>query len=76
MDDLIEFVVIALIPIVLFGGAIFGIAVGVEAYSCRTFSQATGIETKYNFGCYALLEGKWVPKEYVYGNAGLKVEVK
>lgn len=47
----------------------FGIAYVMDSLSCAGFQKGTGYETRYNLGCYANVDGKWVPKEYVFGNA-------
>jgi len=70
MRDFIEMIVVI-------GGAmaIIFFAVCVPVYiadrvDCSGFQEATGIETQYSgLKCYAKVDGKFVPKEYVFGNA-------
>jgi hypothetical protein len=47
-------------------GSAFALA---DYIKCSGFERSTGITTLWNFGCYANVDGKWVPQEYVYGNA-------
>lgn len=56
------------ITVAVLGGfaTIFG---GIDYLSCRGFANGTGIETRYEWGCYAKVNGKWVPKAYVFGSA-------
>jgi hypothetical protein len=53
---------------------VFALIYGFDRYDCAAFERATGVETKYEFGCYAKQNGKWVPKEYVFGKK-VKAEV-
>ncbi len=57
-----------------FMAIVLSVLYGVDRYDCAAFEQATGVETKYEFGCYAKQNGKWVPKEYVFGKK-IKAEV-
>ena len=47
--------------------SVIGIVNGIAYIDCTSFSRATGIVTKYDFGCYAYYNDKWVPNEVVYG---------
>lgn len=53
--------------------AVFWVAFGMfslsDAVNCWAFSNATGYETKWRLTCYAKVDNKWVPKQYVFGNA-------
>lgn len=42
---------------------------GVDYLNCRGFQSGTGIETRYEWGCYAKVGDKWVPKAYAFGDA-------
>lgn len=43
---------------------------------CHGF-QSTGYETKFDWGCYAKVDGKWVPADYVFGKANeLRLKAK
>ncbi len=43
--------------------------VGVNYLDCRGFQSGTGIPTKWEWGCYAQVDGRWVPKDYAFGDA-------
>jgi hypothetical protein len=36
---------------------------------CYGLHRATGIEVRYDFGCYAKVDNRWVPSQYVFGTA-------
>ena len=82
MDDFINaikvflsvffFIFLALAFIALF-------ALSISYASCKGFEDGTGIETKFEFGCYANVDGKWLPAEYVFGDVNelrIKGELK
>jgi hypothetical protein len=41
----------------------------VDYLDCSGFERGTGIKTRWSFGCYAEVNGKWVPKQYAFGDA-------
>lgn len=58
-----------LIAIVCFGSVI-GMAWLVTYIHCSSFAEGTGYPTKQvKLSCYAQVDGKWVPKNYVFGRA-------
>lgn len=69
MDDFLGPLVfmIALMLLVFLG--IFGIVTTIEYVDCLGFESGTGIKTKWAWGCYAEVDGKWVPKQYAFGDA-------
>jgi hypothetical protein len=48
---------------------LFGIVVGADYLDCKGFHRGTGIETRWEWGCYAKVNGQWVPKKYAFGDA-------
>jgi hypothetical protein len=57
---------------IIFGIVILGVlsmVAGTDYLDCRGFQTGTGIETKWEWGCYAKVDGQWVPKQYVFGKA-------
>lgn len=48
-----------------------GLALGfaLDAVHCAGFGRATGHETRYHLACYVKVGDRWVPLDYVYGNA-------
>jgi hypothetical protein len=62
-----------LIPIfiILVGGMVFFVVLfmGIDYATCKGFGAATETSVRYSFGCYVEVDGKFVPREYVYGNA-------
>ena len=46
-----------------------GMVCTVDYLDCRGFRNGTGIETKWEWGCYAKVGERWVPKKYVFGDA-------
>jgi len=48
---------------------ITGVWVAIDYTQCRGFQQGTGIETKWTWGCYAKVGERWVPAQYVFGDA-------
>ena len=69
MNDMLEFFVVFGIAIAVIFGGIFGLYATVDYMACRGFAKGTGMETRWEWGCYAKVDGKWVPKEFVFGNA-------
>ncbi len=69
LDDLLDFFVPLAIVVLVLGGATIAIVAGIDYLSCRGFSKGTGIDTRWEWGCYANVDGKWVPSEYVFGKA-------
>jgi hypothetical protein len=55
--------------IVAVAAVLIGGALGASYLDCRGFGKTTGIETQWNWGCYAKVNGEWVPKDYVFGDA-------
>lgn len=77
MRDFVEFFVPLGIILVLCFVGVFGLIVGVDYLDCRGFAKGTGIETKWTWGCYAKIDGVWVPKSYVFGKANeLRIKEK
>jgi len=68
MRDFFEimFVTVTVLAVALVG--VFGIICVVDYTTCKGFAT-TGYETRWHFGCYAKVDGTWMPKEYVYGSA-------
>lgn len=60
------FVVVAVIIVI---GGIAGIVGAVDYLDCVGFESATGTNTRWRFECYAEIDGKWVPKKYIFGDA-------
>lgn len=60
------------LPLIFFVVVIIGggsaLLIGVDYLDCRGFAE-TGYEVKWNWGCYAKVDGKWLPKKYVFGEA-------
>ena len=48
---------------------ILGLVGGIDYLDCRGFAKGTGIETQWSWGCYAKVDGQWIPKQYVFGTA-------
>jgi len=72
MNDFYEDVIVPFLLIALVAACIFfiiAVSVGIDYLDCRGFQKGTGIETRYEWGCYANVDGRWVPKEYAFGNA-------
>ena len=69
IDDLLEVFVMVALVIALVALAIGGTAISTSYLSCRGFANGTGIETRWEWGCYAKVDGKWVPSQYVFGAA-------
>lgn len=71
MRDFYEDVVIPCFFI--FGGlavlaGLFTVFIAAWDYTdCKGFNKGTGIETRWWWGCYANVEGQWVPKDYAFG---------
>lgn len=76
MRDLI-FVLTGTIAVIIFSLAVIvGIGALIAAHNCAGMEEATGIKTTYaGLECYAELEGRMVPHEYVFGDA-LELRVK
>lgn len=72
-DDALEFLCSFVLPMVVAGvvvfAGLFAVIVGVDWLDCRGFARGTGIETRWEWGCYASVDGKWVPKKYAFGDA-------
>ena len=69
MRDFMEFFVPLLLMLGVLLILLVGVFVSVDYLDCRGFNKGTGIETKWSWGCYANVDGKWVPKAYAFGNA-------
>jgi len=50
-------------------GFVTGVLCAHEYVMCTGLERATGIETRYDWACYAKVDGKWVPANYVWGDA-------
>ena len=71
MDDFFEDLrFLSVFLLFIFGVVVFigGLVVSVNYASCKGFESGTGIETKWKFGCYANVDGNWLPAEYVFGD--------
>lgn len=55
--------------IVCVGVSFFSLFWFVESSKCAAFGRATGYETKFDWDCYAKVDGKFVPREFVFGRA-------
>jgi hypothetical protein len=54
-----------------------GIFSGIDYTDCHYFEKATGNKTKWSFGCYVEMDGKYVPKKYFYGDVNeLRIKAK
>ena len=42
---------------------------GVDYLNCSGLQTGTGIPTRWSWGCYAQVNGRWVPSKYVFGDA-------
>lgn len=69
MRDFIEFVAFAFVGILAVTGLFVGLVASVDYLDCRGFERGTGVETRWTWGCYAQVDGQWVPKKYVFGEA-------
>lgn len=67
MRDLLEFLIPMFLVVLLIIFAAVGLIAGLDYLDCRGFHQGTGIETRWSWGCYAKVEGQWVPKDYAFG---------
>ena len=71
MDDFIDavkfFFVFGFFVILIFAIFIIG-GFALSSAQCKGFEEGTGIETKWKFGCYANVNGNWLPAEYVFGD--------
>lgn len=46
-----------------------GLVVSIGVYQCHGLSRATGLETRWDGGCYVHSGDRWVPSNYVFGDA-------
>lgn len=69
MSDTLDYICCFVVVWTIIFGSLAGIFAGIDYISCRGFANGTGIETRWEWGCYARMDGKWVPKEYVFGSA-------
>ena len=67
MRDLLEPIVVIGGLIVMIVGGIFALIVVTDYLDCRGFKNGTGIETRWEWGCYAKVDGQWIPKSYAFG---------
>ena len=72
MNDFYEDIIVPLLVlgsvVAVFIFVIFAVSAGIDYLDCRGFQKGTGIETRYEWGCYANVDGKWIPKAYAFGN--------
>ena len=68
MRDFFEITFVTVVILAFTLGGVLGMVSFVDYMTCRGFAN-TGYETRWEFGCYAKVDGKWIPKDYVYGNA-------
>ena len=71
MDDFFEDIRFLFVFLLFIFGVVLligGLVVSVNYASCKGFESGTGIETKWKFGCYANVNGEWLPAEYVFGD--------
>jgi len=74
-DDCLICGFVAMIAVLL--GGVFAFAVIVDKLDCGGFERATGIETRWEWACYAKVDGKWIPKKFVFGDANeLRIKSK
>lgn len=68
-DFLCEFILpFGIVMGIIAGGG--GIIYTADRIDCSGFETATGTKTEYHgFTCYAQVQGQWVPKQYVFGDA-------
>ncbi len=69
MIDFLEGFLGLVMVLVVFGLGVFSFAVGVDYLGCRGFGNGTGYQVKYEWGCYANVNGRWVPSKFVFGEA-------
>jgi hypothetical protein len=51
-------------------GSIFGIIATLNRVSCHQFGETLGKKVIWNLSdCYVLENGRWIPKQYLFGNA-------
>jgi hypothetical protein len=68
MKDFFTFVGSILVFAIVVVSLIVGIASGIDYLECQGFKN-TGYETKWEWSCYANVDGHWVPRAFVFGNA-------
>jgi hypothetical protein len=57
--------------------ASLGVVSAIDYTDCHYFGKATGNKTKWSFGCYVEMDGKYVPKKYFYGDVNeLRIKEK
>lgn len=80
MDDFKDLLTAIAFVALIFGGIVWCVACLVAALDyadCRGFQSGTGIETKWRWGCYAKVDGQWVPKAYAFGDVNeLRIKAK
>lgn len=69
MDDVLVPVFVTVGLLLIAAIFIIGVAFGLDYADCRGFESGTGIKTKWAWSCYAEVDGKWVPKQYAFGEA-------
>lgn len=79
LDCMTSFLMEVVLPVVTLGalglGAIFVFVTTISYLDCRGFANGTGIETRWAWGCYANVDGRWVPSKYVFGETN-EIRVK
>ena len=68
-DDLVEFVFQILLMLAIIFATMGGVVYFCESSSCTGFGRTTGYEVRYDWACYVKVDDKWMPKQYVFGDA-------
>jgi hypothetical protein len=77
--DLLKYLSVFLLFVISIFAFIGVLTISISYASCKGFESGTGIETKWKFGCYANVDGNWIPADYVFGDVNelrIKGEVK
>lgn len=73
MRDFMDFVMEVILPVAILAIVaivmLFSLIAITDYVDCAGFQNGTGIETRWSWGCYAKVNGEWVPKDYVFGKA-------
>ena len=69
MFDFVKFIAFFVVLVAAIAGIAFGAAKVLGEMKCSSF-EATGYQTElFGLTCYAKVDGKFVPVEYVFGDA-------
>jgi hypothetical protein len=69
IEDVVLPIVAGVVAMVLIICVICFIWYVTSYFDCKGFAKGTGYQTKFEWGCYANVNGKWMPQQYVYGSA-------